>query len=113
MDQVDSVTTCDYIIAVKERERNRKPNGPAAVRESGAVYTVRAAKARFSELIRLAEQGTHVTITVHGRPKVCVTKAAHEGRPFRVARRWLETMKVGKRQTPAEQIIREDRDARG
>jgi prevent-host-death family protein len=83
------------------------------VREDSAVYTVREAKARFSEILRLAEQGNDVIITSHGRPKVCITKAEQEVRPFRVARRWLQSMKADKRQTPAEQIIREDRDARG
>ena len=38
------------------------------VREPGAVYTVRQAKARFSEVIRRAGQGTDITITSHGQP---------------------------------------------
>jgi prevent-host-death family protein len=79
---------------------------------SGSVMTVREAKARFSELVRLAAEGHDVTITSHGQPKARLVAAAAEARPFRVPWEWLRTMKVKEPQTPAEQIIREDRDAR-
>ena len=107
---LDSVTTCDYTFTMKSAGKKRHTH---AVHESPAVYSVREAKARFSEMLRLAEQGTEITITSHGQPKVCLTKAGGAPRPFRVAAHWLKTMKVVEPQTPAELIIRADRDARG
>jgi prevent-host-death family protein len=84
------------------------------MREASAVYTVREAKARLSELIRLAGQGTDVTITSHGQPVARVGPVGGKsGKPFLVDFDWLRSMPVSPGQTPAEQIIREDRDARG
>ena len=98
--------------AVKTHYKATRPK-KGAVREGRALYSVREAKAHFSELIRMVEQGAEITITSHGQPKVHMIKAGQPGRPFRVARHWLKHMKVVEPQTPAEQIIREDRDARG
>ena len=85
-----------------------------AVRESGVVYNVREAKARFSELIRLAGEGTEITITSHGRPAARLGPAADQrGKSFTVDFDWLRAMRVGRKRTPAERIIREDREARG
>lgn len=77
------------------------------------MYTVRDAKARFSEVIRLASQGTDVIVTSHDTPKVRISAVENGDRVFRVARRWLRSMPVAGPQTPAERIIREDRDSRG
>lgn len=83
------------------------------MREGPAVYSIREAKAHLSELVHMVEQGAEVTISSHGRPKVRLNKADPPSSPFRVARRWLTRMPVAGRQTPAEQLIREDRDGRG
>ena len=88
--------------------------GRAAVREGPAVYSVREAKAHFSELIRRAAQGGEITVTSHGHPAVRVIPATKvPDKPFRVDLKWLRNMRVAPKQTPSERIVREDRDARG
>lgn len=84
------------------------------MREASATYSVRQAKAQFCELIRMAEQGAEISITSHGQAVARIGPAGTESaKPFRVDFDWLRTMRVNPKQTPAEKIIREDRDARG
>jgi len=100
-------------MSLRRHTKSAKSGKRAVVREQGPTYSVREAKARFSEVIRLAGEGTEVTITSHGQPKVLLRKAGVTPRPFRVDRHWLKTMRVAEGPLNAARIIREDRDARG
>ena len=105
---------CDHIVVMSTRGGKPGRVGKDAVREPAAAYNVREAKARFSELIRLAGEGAEITITSHGRPAARLGPAADQrGKSFTVDFDWLRTMRVGRKQTPAERIVREDREARG
>ena len=100
-------------MSLRRHTKTANSSKRAVVREHGPTYTVREAKAKFSEVIRLAGEGTEVTITSHGQPKVLLRKAGVTHQPFRVDRHWLKTMRVAKGALTAERIIREDRDGRG
>jgi prevent-host-death family protein len=76
-------------------------------------WTVREARAHFSEIVDAAARGEEIIITSHGEPKVKIVGYEKSGRPMKVDRKWLYGMPVPPRQTPSEVIIREDRDARG
>jgi prevent-host-death family protein len=75
-------------------------------------FPVREAKNRFSELVRRAAQGEQITITLHGRPAARLTRASEERRRFVVDWEWLRNMNTADTQTPAEALIRADRDSR-
>lgn len=73
---------------------------------------LREAKNRFSELVRRAAQGERITITLHGEPHAQLTRVSESRRPFHVDRKWLLQMKVAASQTPAETLVRAERDSR-
>jgi len=74
--------------------------------------TVREAKAHFSEMVRAAAAGTEIIVTSHGEPRVRLVPVQPQGRPFKVNRRLLAVPPVRPVTRPAEELIREDRDAR-
>lgn len=76
------------------------------------VFTVREARASFSELVKRASEGAEMIITSHGRQKAAVT-GVRAGRPFVPDRRRLESMKPLKGVPAAEDLIRVDREGRG
>jgi antitoxin (DNA-binding transcriptional repressor) of toxin-antitoxin stability system len=75
-------------------------------------FPVREAKNRFSELVRRAAQGEQITITLHGEPRAMISRIQGRPRPFKVDWKWLRDMKVSDCQTPAEIMIRVERDGR-
>jgi len=75
-------------------------------------FPVREAKNRFSELVRRAAQGEQITITMHGEPRARLSRILEEPLPFEVDWKWLRDMKVAASQTPAEALIRAERDGR-
>lgn len=77
-----------------------------------AEISVREAKNRFSELVRRAAHGEAFTITSHGEPRALLSRARPAPRAFQVDWAWLREMDVGAEQTPAEAIVRDDRDGR-
>jgi prevent-host-death family protein len=83
------------------------------LREAGAVYTVREAKAGLSAILRQLADGSEVTITSRGRPVARIVPPVSAGTGFVVDRDWLRSMRVRGTGPRAEQIIREDRDGRG
>jgi len=75
-----------------------------------ANFPIREAKNRFSELVRRAAQGEQITITLHGEPRARLSRVTEELRPFKVDWEWLRGMQVATSQTPAEDLIRAERD---
>lgn len=73
---------------------------------------VRAAKNRFSELVRQAANGREVIITSHGEARARLSPLRGGSRPFEVDWKWLRTMKVAAPNSRAEALIRTERDAR-
>ena len=73
--------------------------------------SVRTAKAKLSELLDRAAAGEEIIITSDGRPKAKLVALGSAPVPYRVNRRLLSvgTRKPG---TPAETLVRQDRDAR-
>jgi prevent-host-death family protein len=75
------------------------------------IATVRAAKARLSELLERAAAGEEIVITSSGRPKAKIVGLGAAPRPFRVNRRLLRATR-GRPARAAEVLVREERDAR-
>lgn len=80
----------------------------------GEVISVRSAKAHLSALLDLVAGGREITITSDGKPKAKLVRAT-ETRPRKVFQGMgdyllKQPIHGG---PPAEEIIREDRDARG
>jgi prevent-host-death family protein len=99
---IDDVSTCSYNgCMTRQTKRARNPQFP-----------LREAKNRFSELVKRAAQGERITVTVHGLPRAELRSAVARTRLFSVDWKWLRHMKVAGTQTPAEDLIRADRDAR-
>ena len=67
---------------------------PKRINAGPAHFSVREAKNRFSELVRLAAQGRQITITLHGEPRARLGPVVSQPRPFAMDRKWLLTMKV-------------------
>ena len=108
--------------------RQRKPvmkltpetSGPMVMREVatmpgvGPIISVRAAKAHLSALLDLVAGGREITITSDGEPKAKLVKAEPQkrGKIFTGMGDYLMKQPIH-RGPSAEEIIREDRDARG
>jgi prevent-host-death family protein len=73
--------------------------------------SVRTAKAQLSALLDRAAAGEEVVIISAGRPKAKLVGLGPAQAPYRVHRRLLST-KTRAIGTPAERIIRRDRDSR-
>jgi len=117
------VVTRDYIGGVKRKKtisyELSKNAGPAVLRESavaglGRVVTVRDAKAHLSALLEWVASGHELTITSGGKPKakLVTAKADETGKVFQGMGDYLLKQPLH-RGPSAEEIIREDRDARG
>jgi len=80
----------------------------------GLSIPVRAAKAKFSALLELVAGGQEVTITSDGKPKVKLVKAepAKPRKVFTGMGDYLMKQPIHRGPT-ADEVIREDRDARG
>ncbi len=99
--------------------RPRKPE-PMVLKEIavapgiGEVISVRSAKAHLSALLDLVAAGQEITITSDGKPKAKLVKAeTHErGKVFQGMGDYLMKQPIHRGPT-ADEIIREDRDARG
>jgi len=79
---------------------------------NGLQLPVREAKNRFSEVVRQAARGKEVIITVHGEPRARLGPVGRRSKPFEVDWKWLREMRVAASQTPAESLIRSERDER-
>lgn len=75
--------------------------------------SVREAKAQFSALVSRAAEGEEITIAWHGRPRARLTPLRTESETFRVDRAWLRSMKVRRSGGRSEELVRNDRDAKG
>jgi prevent-host-death family protein len=81
----------------------------------GAAISVRAAKAHLSGLLDEVAAGREVVITSDGVPKARLVPMEREParKVFLGAKEHLATMSPWKGGPTAEEIVREDRDARG
>jgi prevent-host-death family protein len=79
----------------------------------GAVVSVREAKAQFSALVARAAEGEEITIAWHGRPRARLAPLPAAGPRLHVDRAWLDSMSVRRRGHRAEELVRNDRDAKG
>ena len=75
------------------------------------VANVRTAKAKLSELLDRAAAGEEIVITSDGRPKAKLVGIQPVRAHYRVNRRLLATA-TRKSGTPAEKLIRQNRDGR-
>jgi prevent-host-death family protein len=80
----------------------------------GLTIPLRAAKAKLSALLELVARGQQVTITSDGLPKAVLSpvKAGQGRKLFRGMGKFLGRQPVHGG-PPAEEVVREDRDARG
>ena len=81
----------------------------------GETISVRAAKAHLSALLDLVAAGREVTITSDGKPKARLVPlgAGSRRKPFTGTREHLKSMPKWRGGPTADEIVREDRDARG
>jgi prevent-host-death family protein len=86
----------------------------AAMPGIGLVIPLRAAKAKLSALLEMVAQGQRVTITSGGVPKAVLSPAISgvERKRFTGMGEFLLAQPVHGG-PPAEDLVREDRDARG
>jgi prevent-host-death family protein len=73
--------------------------------------SVRMAKSKLSALLERAAAGEEIVITSGGRPKAKLVGLGPAPAPYRVHRRLLSA-KTGAAGTPAQQIVRQERDSR-
>ena len=80
----------------------------------GEVISIRSAKAHLSALLELVAGGREITITSDGKPKAKLVKAVtrERGKVFQGMGDYLTKQPIHRGPT-ADEIIREDRDARG
>jgi len=120
------VTTRDYIAGMKAKQTSvlggeEEETTSSVVREIapmpgvGSSISVRAAKAHLSGLLELVAAGREVTITSDGEPKARLVPigAGVQRKPFTGTREHLKTMPKWQGGPTADEIVREDRDARG
>ena len=104
---------CDHGAAVPGIRR-KQPVVAVTTRDDKArdmIASVRVAKARLSELLGRAAAGEEIVITSSGRPKAkLVGIGVTAGPPFRAKRALLPHRP--QKGTPAETIVRAERDAR-
>ena len=79
---------------------------------SSMTVSISDARRRLSELVREAADGAEITITSHGEARARLCKAQDVSRPFSVDWQWLRKMKVSRKHTPSEKLVRLERDAR-
>jgi len=119
------VVTCDYITRMKRKRSvkwpvSRETTASTVMRETvampqiGLTIPVRVAKAKLSALLELVAQGQQVTITSDGLPKAVISPVtAGQGRKqFTGMGEFLRRQPVHGGPS-AEEVVREDRDARG
>jgi prevent-host-death family protein len=122
---VDNVVTRDYIEGMNEKRSTkwpaaRKSAGALLLKETsampgvGLVIPLRVAKAKLSALLEMVSQGRQVTITSDGVPKAVISPVStSQGRQrFQGMGEFLLAQPVHGG-PPAEELVREDRDARG
>jgi prevent-host-death family protein len=121
-----AVTTRDYSSDMKAKtatgtRSKEKELSPSVVQEIaplpglGASISVRAAKAHLSGLLDQVAAGREVVITSDGVPKARLVpmSGGSQRKPFGGSREHLKTMPPWRGGATAEEIVREDRDARG
>jgi prevent-host-death family protein len=121
-----AVTTRDYGNDMKAETTTgtrsmEKELSPSVVQEIaplpglGASISVRAAKAHLSGLLDQVAAGREVVITSDGVPKARLVpmSGGAQRKPFTGSREHLKTMPPWRGGATAEEIVREDRDARG
>lgn len=99
----------------------REKTEPMVLREAvalpgiGLTIPVRAAKAKLSALLEMVASGQEVTITSDGEPKAVLLPVSQrrERKVFTGTWEHLKKMPPWRGGPTAEEIIREDRDARG
>jgi prevent-host-death family protein len=124
--ELRDVTTRDYIGGMKASEptvlRSTDEETPSSVvREFselpgvGHTISVRAAKAHLSGLLEEVAQGREVVITSDGVPKARLVPIERETtrKVFLGAKEHLSKMPPWNGGPTADEIVREDRDARG
>ena len=125
MFKFDDVVTCDYNGSMKnERSTKRTVSGKKAgtlnLNETvtlpgiGITIPVRAAKAKLSALLELVAAGQSVTITSDGAPKAVLSPVGlqHGRKVFTGMGDFLHGQPIHGGPV-AEELVREDRDARG
>jgi len=108
---------------VKRKEPTRWPRkstAPIELKEAvglpglGLAISVRAAKAKLSALLELVARGQEVTITSDGLPKaVLIPVGSKHGRKVFTGMGDVLLGQPVHRGPSAEDVVREDRDARG
>jgi prevent-host-death family protein len=109
------------MVAMKRKRFQYPPAGAesmvikesAALGRSDLIVSVRTAKDQLSHLLERAAQGDEVIITSGGQPKAKLIPVRSGRRFFRMDWALLRSMPKRPSSPPAEELVREDRDARG
>ena len=79
----------------------------------GRTFNVRVAKAQLSGLLDFVASGEEVVLTAGGKPKARLIPYKPKSKPFKVDWEHLRSMPMQTKPPFAEDIVRQDRDARG
>lgn len=106
-------------LKVNDRDRLKEERG-GRIQESavmlpgvGRTYNVRVAKAHLSALLDLVASGEEVVLTADGKPKARLVPFKPKSKPFQVNWEHLRSMPMQTQPPFAEDLVRQDRDARG
>src|SRR4029450_14140596 len=80
---IDRVSTCSYNMTM-----------PKSKTPPNLHFPLREAKNRLSELVRRAAQGEQIIITLHGEPRVQLSRVLQKSRPFKVDRKGPQEVRV-------------------
>jgi prevent-host-death family protein len=105
--------TVDYKAERKEERGSRIQESAVMLPGVGRSYNVRVAKANLSALLDLVASGEEVVLTADGKPKARLIPFKPKSKPFKMDWEHLRSMPMQTKPPFAEDIVRQDRDARG
>jgi prevent-host-death family protein len=105
-----SINTKD---SLKEERGTRIQESAVMLPGVGRAYNVRVAKAHLSGLLDMVAAGEEIVLTADGKPKARLIPYKPRSKPFKVDWEHLRSMPMQTKPPFAEDIVRQDRDARG
>lgn len=106
-------TTMNCRDVAKEERSSRIQEAAVMLPGVGRTYNVRVAKAHLSGLLDMVAAGEEIVLTADGKPKARLIPFKPKSKPFKVDWEHLRSMPMQTQPPFAEDIVRQDRDARG
>lgn len=103
----------NYKVSSDEGRASRLQDAAVMLPGVGRTYNVRVAKAHLSGLLDMVASGEEIVLTADGKPKARLIPFKPRSKPFKVDWEHLRSMPVQTKPPFAEDIVRQERDARG